>query len=54
MIINLDKLNNSNNLKDGHPRNTLFTHYVFGSEDVRCFEPATPSTRNLKVARLFP
>ena len=25
MIINLDELNNSDNLKDGHPSNTLFT-----------------------------
>ena len=29
MIINLGELNNSNNLKDGHLSNTLFTCYVF-------------------------
>ena len=26
MIINLDELNNSNNLENGHPSNTLFTY----------------------------
>ena len=31
MIINLDELNNSDNLEDGHPSNTLFTCHVFGS-----------------------
>ena len=41
MIINLDELNNSNNLEDGRPSNTLFTRYVFGSADFTCFEPAT-------------
>ena len=42
MIINLDELNNSDNLEDGHPSNTLFMRYVFGSEDFMHFEPATP------------
>ena len=42
MIINLDELNNSDNLEDGHPSSTLFMHYVFGSEDFTHFEPATP------------
>ena len=28
MIINLDELNSSDNLKDGHPSNTLFTYHV--------------------------
>ena len=51
MIINLDELNNSHNLKDGRPSNTLFTHYVFGSEDFMHFEPATPQYKKLK---LFP
>ena len=39
MIINLDGLNNSDNLEDGHPSNTLFMYYMPGSED---------------LARLFP
>ena len=42
MIMNLDELDNSDNLKDGHPSNTLFMCYGFGSEDFTHFEPATP------------
>ena len=33
MSIELDELDNTNNLKDGHPSNTLFTYYMPGSED---------------------
>ena len=28
MIFKLDELDNTNNLKDGHPSNTLFTYYI--------------------------
>ena len=42
MIFKLDELDNTNNLEDGHSRNTLFTYYMTGSEDFTCFEPATP------------
>ena len=52
MIINLDELNNSDNLEDGHPSNTLFMHYVFGSEDFMCFEPATPQYKKLKGGQI--
>ena len=52
MIINLDELNNSDNLEDGHPSNTLFMHYVFGSEDFTCFEPATPQYKKLKGGQI--
>ena len=43
MIINLDELNNSN---------TLFMHYVFGSEDFTSLEPATPQYRKLKGSQI--
>ena len=33
MIINLDELNNSVNLKDGRPSNTLFTYHVTDDKD---------------------
>ena len=46
--LKLDELNNSNNLEDGHPSNTLFTYYMPGSEDFTCFEPATPRYKRLK------
>ena len=42
MSLKLDELNNSNNLEDGHPSNTLVTYYLPGSEDFMGFEPATP------------
>ena len=32
MVISLNELDNSNNLEDGRPSNTLFTYYVTGTE----------------------
>ena len=55
MIINSDELNNSNNLEDGHPSNTLFTHHVDAHKDFTRFRPQIPhSTRNLKMESLLP
>ena len=48
MIINLDELNNSDNLKDGHPSNTLFMYHMTDDKDFMCFEPCTPQYRKLK------
>ena len=48
MIINLDELNNSDNLEDGHPSNTLFTYHVTDDKDFMHFEPQTPQYRALK------
>ena len=45
MIINLDKLNNSDNLEDGHPSNTLFTYHVTDNKDFTCFKPQIPQYR---------
>ena len=42
MAISLNKLNNSDNLEDGKPSNTLFTYYVTGSEYSTRFELCTP------------
>ena len=52
MIINLDELNNSDNLEDMHPSNTLFMCYVFGSEDFTHFEPAIPQYKKLKGGQI--
>ena len=41
MSLKLDELNNSNNLEDGHPSNTLFTYYINGFENFMHFKPAT-------------
>ena len=48
MIINLDELNNSDNLEDGHPSNTLFMHHMTDDKDFMHFEPQTPQYRKLK------
>ena len=45
MIINLDELNNSNNLKDGRPSNELLTYHVTDDKDFMCFEPDTPTVQ---------
>ena len=48
MIINLDELNNSDNLEDGHPSNALFTYHLTDDKDFTGFEPQTPQYRRLK------
>ena len=48
MIINLDELNNSDNLKDGRPSNELLTYHVTDDKDLTCFKPQTPQYRKLK------
>ena len=48
MIINLDELKNSINLKDGRPSNSLLTYYVTSNEDFTCFEPQNPQYKKLK------
>ena len=42
MSLKLDELDNTNNLEDGHPSNTLSAYYVPGSENFTRFEPQTP------------
>ena len=48
MIINLDELNNSVNLKDGRPSNELLTYHVTSNEDFMRFEPQNPQYKKLK------
>ena len=48
MIINLEELNNSVNLKDGRPSNELLTYHVTDDKDFTHFEPQTPQYRKLK------
>ena len=48
MIINLDELNNSVNLKDGRPRNELLTYYVTDDKDFTRFDPQNPQYKKLK------
>ena len=48
VIINLNELNNSDNLKDGRPSNELLTYHVTDDKDFTRFEPQTPQYRKLK------
>ena len=48
MAISLNELDNSDNLEDGRPSNTLFTYYVTGPEYSTCFELRTPQYKKLK------
>ena len=47
MAFNLDELDNSNNLEDGRPSNTLFTYYVTSYNEFTHFEPHTPQYKKL-------
>ena len=48
MIINLNELDNSDNLKDERPSNELLTYYVTDDKDFMRFEPQTPQYMKLK------
>ena len=48
MIINLDELDNSDNLEDGRPSNSLLTYHVTSNEDFTHFEPHTPQYKKRK------
>ena len=52
MTISLNELDNSDNLEDGRPSNTLFTYYVTGPEYSTCFEPRTPQYKKLKSSMI--
>ena len=44
----LNELNNSDNLKDGKPSNTLFTYFVTSPEYFMHFKPQSPQYKKLK------
>ena len=48
MILNLDELDNSDNLKDGRPSNKLLAYHVTSNEDFTSLEPRTPQYKKLK------
>ena len=48
MILNLDELNNSDNLEDGRPSNSLLTYHVTSDEDFTSFKRHTPQFKKLK------
>ena len=52
VVISLNELDNSENLEDGRPSNTLFTYYVTSSEDFTRFEPRNPRYMKLKYGEI--
>ena len=48
ITLNLDELNNSDNLKDGRPSNSLLTYYVTSDEYFTCFKPQNLQYKELK------
>ena len=49
LTISLKELDNSDNLEDGKPSNTLFTYYVAGPEYSTHFEPHTPQYKKFNT-----
>ena len=48
ITLNLDELNNSVNLKDGRPSNSLLTYYITDDKDFEHFEHFEPQYRQYK------
>ena len=48
ITLNLDELDNTDNLEDGKPSNSLLTYHVTSNEDFTGFEPQTPQYKKLK------
>ena len=48
MIINSDELDNTDNLEDGRPSNSLLNYDVTSDEDFTSFEPDIPQFKKLK------
>ena len=48
ITISLNELNNSDNLEDGKPSNTLFMYFVTSPEYFMHFEPQSPQYKKLK------
>ena len=48
ITISFNELDNSDNLEDGRPSNTLFTYYLTSPEYFTLFEPQSPQYKKLK------
>ena len=48
ITVSLNELNNSDNLEDGKPSNTLFTYFVTSPEYFMHFEHQSPQYKKLK------
>ena len=54
ITISFNELDNSDNLEDRKPSNTLFTHYVTSSERYTLFEPQSPQYKNSRMTQSLP
>ena len=52
VVISLNELDNSDNLEDGRPSNTLFTYYVTSPEDSTHFKSRNPRYKALKYGEI--
>ena len=52
VAISLNELDNSDNLEDGRPSNTLFTYYVTSLEYYTRFKPRNPRYKALKYGEI--
>ena len=52
VAISLNELNNSVNLEDGRPSNTLFTYYMTSPEDFTSFECRNPRYMKVKYGEI--
>ena len=52
VAISVNELDNSDNLEDGRPSNTLFTYYVTSLEYYMHFEPCNPRYKALKYGKI--
>ena len=52
MVFSLEELDDSNNLENLSPSNTLFTYHITAYEDSMHFEPYTPQYKKLKKGEL--
>ena len=48
ITVSLKELNNSDNLEDGKPSNTLFMYFVTSPDYFMCFKPQSPQYKKLK------
>ena len=53
MVLNLQELDDTNNLKDGKPGNTLLTYHVMTCDNFTQFKPDTPQYNKLKKRELI-
>ena len=52
MILDSNELDNTNNLEDRIPSNSLLTYHVISNEDFTRFEPHTPHYKKLNNGEL--